>query len=464
MPAATISFHKLSTRFAYLLLSFLPLAFIPCTMSSSSSQSAASSHQQSHKRPRAQPSEHEDVSAATINEAVQAALDSSAASSSSFSSASLQPAVSRWEPGLSSLISAYAAPLLQYHVLASAAWEPDVTSFDSAQAMLQDLRRRYHKQPPERKDGEASEEDKLEEVEAECVRLLAQNATDVTHQQEDEDEENDPGEFPFDDVSTLQHALESSMHACAVACLVSATVHSSALLFPSLPFPPLCVVCRPQEIGALHGQRLTLAAAAERKAAQHAAAGGIGAVPWSAATSPALSPSLASLQPPYVLFQQCNLRWKEQHRDGWEVKHIGSDDELVHFLRTNPAGHEGHRPRDDADEQRAGEHMELHDLLRRALWHSEQDEEELKGSDPYLAAIFHRVRVVWDVRAKVTDNRAAAAADRADRGVTTVPRTSTTTTKKYAGDRLTSTTTTRSQTTGLMPKKQPGARLDKSRH
>ena len=258
----------------------------------------------------------------TINEAVQATLDSNATPST-------QP--SNWEAGLSSVIAAYAAPRLEYHVLCSDPSEADVSSFATADAMLQHLCTRYH-QPYERKEGESTDV----ELEAKCIRMMRQNDQQVTEQQEDEEDGEASSEFPFD-----------------------------------------------EEIAALHGERLTL----QRRTLGE---------PWSASASPALSPSLAPLLPPYVLFQQCNLRWKGMHRDSWMVEFVDSDEELVSFLRDHPAGREDNEATED--EEREGEQMGLNDLLRRALHHSEQDTEHLRTAAQFLVGIFHRARKVWYVK------------------------------------------------------------------
>jgi len=253
---------------------------------------------------------------------VQAALDGTASS---------QP--HNWERGLSSLVSAYAAPRLSYHILCSDCDEPDVCSFDTALDMLHHLRRRYRIPEGEGKVEEEGEARSDAEVEAECCRLLRQNISAVIAAQEDEEDGEASREYPFD-----------------------------------------------EEIAALHAERITLESDEVHAAAVAAEA------EWSASTCPPLSAQLSSLQPPFVLFQQSNLSYKGMWRSPWDVQWFDSADSFINALSQQAGIH-------PAADQEDIEKLQLVDLLRRAV-HISEVGNEWKGTHEYLSAVFHRARKV----------------------------------------------------------------------
>ena len=304
--------------------------------SSSSAHSASDLHEQPSKRARLDHGEADAVAAA-VHEAVQASLDSSAAAATGDKR--------DWEHGLSSLISDYAAPTLAYHVLCSAAMEPDVSSFDTAYAMLRHLRhlRRCENMEFAEEAGEA--ERGAADLESECARLLRHNDRRVTAAQE-KAEHNSDSEDPYD-----------------------------------------------EEIAALHAQRITLEGREEESREQVGEREEGSSEKWSASSSSLpLSASLSPLQPPFVLFQQSSLSRSARERESWEVQWFDSAEQLVTFLRASPSGFDTGA----ADAEGDGGALSLADLLRRAL-HLNREGKQGRGGSCYLAAVFHRARTVWYV-------------------------------------------------------------------
>ena len=299
---------------------------------STASHSAFGHDEQPSKRARLEHGEADGVTAA-VHEAVQAALDSSAAAATGDKR--------DWEHGLSALIADYAAPALAYHVLCSDVAEPDVSSFDTAHAMLRELlRRRYDGMLAA---GEGSEAEwSAAEVEAECAKSMQRHDRRVTAAQEKAEKYGDK-EHPYD-----------------------------------------------EEIAALHAQRVTLDGREEERREQAGEGQQGSSAQWSASSSPPLSASLSPLQPLFVLFQQGSLSWRGSERESWELHWFDSAEQLATFLRANPSGFVAETG--DAD----GAALSLADLLRRALHLSVEGKRGRVGSC-YLAAVFHRARTVWYV-------------------------------------------------------------------
>ena len=218
----------------------------------------------------------------------------------------------------------------------------DVSSFDSAHAMLHHLRQRYRKTGKGKEAREGKEDERsVAEVEAECVQLMRQNSEEVTAQQQDSGSEDSDNDYPYDD-----------------------------------------------EMTALQAERITLEP------------GTAGEGEWSVSASAPLSASLSSLQAPFVLFQQCNLHCREDQRNSWAVTRFDTVEQLTRFLERYPAGHAYINTRRKAGKGKEGEQQaseeepKLTDLLRRAL-HINQGAEQDKGEERYLSAVFHRARMVW---------------------------------------------------------------------
>ena len=298
------------------------------------------------KRARLQRSERPESLAAAVTQAVQAALDLTATATSSNQPASSSSSSSSWEAGLSSIISAYAAPRLQYHVLCSSQDLDDVDSFDLANDMRRHLRRRYNKPAKREAKGtvqsERSEEEEESKLVAKSVRLMKQHKEKVREAQREDEEMGESDDSPFDD-----------------------------------------------EIALLRAQRLTLAdgPTRERRAPTET---------WSMSASPPLSASLAPLQPPYILFQQSNLRSKRRFRDSWRLRQLDTDEELALELRDFLGGVYGLDADNAEREWQENQEMQLTDLVRRALWRADREADN-KGDSDYLAAIFHCATKVWDV-------------------------------------------------------------------
>ena len=137
------------------------------------------------------------------------------------------------------------------------------------------------------------------------------------------------------------------------------------------------------EVAALQGERILL----EPSAADSSSSSS------TAASAPALLSTLLPLQEPFLAFFQSDLHSKYWRRLPYEVREACSGRELRNFLRKKLQYE--YKLDEREQEERPRPQLQQPDKLVEALLYWDGAEDQCKGSEEYLSAVFHRVRRVY---------------------------------------------------------------------